>query len=326
MRPGRQVDWGELVVSSIGPMNLGSPREVNDLYAGVTNVLALACSNGRGVGNCRYGVYLFRDYDGEPIYVGQTAEQLRTRIRRHLTNQRTDAVAMNVLDPFEVDQVTMWAFWDFHDMHAEAESPAAKRAVTNRAKPTLDRAEFTVYNRALRESEFHVVLNEKPIVADQEIKLPEEVGGHLLSEEAREARNHPDVRLARRARTIANLAAVISERSVESGIRRTLLAQAQRLESLARSRLQALEAPSGGDRPEVHCGSLDEAQALLSRYAETLMTISDASSEDARARAGQDLARTGQNLVQVTQQIEAHGRDIARVVLELLGQDAGQNN
>ena len=31
-----------------------------------------------------------------------TTEQLRVRIRRHLTNQRIDAVAMNVLDPFEV--------------------------------------------------------------------------------------------------------------------------------------------------------------------------------------------------------------------------------
>ncbi|MDY0270407.1 MAG: GIY-YIG nuclease family protein [Trichloromonas sp.] len=54
------------------------------------------------IGNYKFGVYAFFDYDGEPIYVGQTNEKLRTRIRRHLTNQRTDAVAMNVLDPFEV--------------------------------------------------------------------------------------------------------------------------------------------------------------------------------------------------------------------------------
>ena len=54
------------------------------------------------VGNFKWGVYAFFDYDGEPIYVGQTNERLRTRIRRHLTNQRTDAVAMSVLDPFEV--------------------------------------------------------------------------------------------------------------------------------------------------------------------------------------------------------------------------------
>jgi hypothetical protein len=51
------------------------------------------------VGNYKFGVYAFFDYDAEPIYVGQTNEQLRTRIRRHLTNQRTDAVAMKCSTP-----------------------------------------------------------------------------------------------------------------------------------------------------------------------------------------------------------------------------------
>lgn len=57
------------------------------------------------VGNCWFGVYAFFDYDGEPIYVGQTYEKLGVRIQRHLTNQRTDAVAMKVLDPFEVYEI-----------------------------------------------------------------------------------------------------------------------------------------------------------------------------------------------------------------------------
>ena len=53
--------------------------------------------NVRKVGNYKWGVYAFFDYDGEPIYVGQTNEKLRTRIGRHLTNQRTAAVAMSDL-------------------------------------------------------------------------------------------------------------------------------------------------------------------------------------------------------------------------------------
>ena len=65
------------------------------------------------LGNFRYGVYAFFDYDGEPIYVGQTNEQLRVRIRRHLTNQRTDAVAMKVLDPFEVFEIQVWPLPEF---------------------------------------------------------------------------------------------------------------------------------------------------------------------------------------------------------------------
>ena len=66
---------------------------------------------GRGelpVSGVTNGVYAFFDYDGEPIYVGQTNEMLRTRIRRHLTNQRTDDVAMSVLDPFEVLEIEVW--------------------------------------------------------------------------------------------------------------------------------------------------------------------------------------------------------------------------
>ena len=65
-------------------------------------------SSSRKIDNAKYGAYAFYDYDGEPIYVGQTVEMLRSRIARHLTNQRTDAVAMNVLDPFEVAEIEVW--------------------------------------------------------------------------------------------------------------------------------------------------------------------------------------------------------------------------
>lgn len=199
------------------------PPEVVALYAGVARALDTPCSNGQKVGNCKHGVYLFYDYDGEPIYVGQTVESLRTRIRRHLTNQRTDAVAMSVLDPFEVAEIEMWPFW-------EIEEPA---------KETLGRAEFTVYCRALENSEFSAVLNEGEIPEAEIIELPPSVRVPLLPEQERMHREHPDIRLARRARTIANLARIISERKVKAGIRRTLWVQAQRLELLARARLDA---------------------------------------------------------------------------------------
>lgn len=186
--------------------------------------------NGEPVGNCKFGVYLFYDYDGEPIYVGQTRESLRTRIRRHLTNQRTDAVAMRVLDPFEVAELEMWPFWSLD--YAGTQDPAE----------TLARAEFTVYSLALERSEFGVVLNEGEIRPKEKIDLPRSVRAPLLTGKRRTAREHPDIRLARRARTIADLARIISERRVKPGIRRTLLAQAQRLESLARKRLAEAEA------------------------------------------------------------------------------------
>ena len=80
------------------------PFETEDLRRNLATFLDTRFDDPSGarpfVGNYRWGVYAFFDYDGEPIYVGQTNERLRTRIRRHLTNQRTDAVAMSVLDPF----------------------------------------------------------------------------------------------------------------------------------------------------------------------------------------------------------------------------------
>src|SRR5690606_23380064 len=85
------------------------PFETEDLRANLAAFLDTPFDDPAGhkvrVGNYKWGVYAFFDYDGEPIYVGQTNEMLRTRIRRHLTNQRTDAVAMSVLDPFEVYEI-----------------------------------------------------------------------------------------------------------------------------------------------------------------------------------------------------------------------------
>ena len=195
-------------------------------------VFDLTDASGRKAGDCTRGVYLFIDYDGEPIYVGQTAEKLRSRIGRHLTNQRTDAVANRVLDPFEVAEIEMWPFWGL-----EGQPPG----------DTLDRAEFTVYQQALAASRFSAVLNEGEIPAAELIDLPPSVRGSILTGEDRHNREHPDLRIARRARTIADLARVISERRVRPGIRRTLWVQSQRLEHLARTRLEEL-------------GGTDEAQ------------------------------------------------------------------
>ena len=57
-------------------------------------------------------------------------------------------------------------------------------------------------------------------------------------------RLHPDIRIARRAATIAKLAEVISQRAVQTGLRNTLLTQARRLENLAQRRLDELRGDS----------------------------------------------------------------------------------
>lgn len=215
------------------------PSDVNALYKGLANAMNTELSGGGRIGDCKWGMYLFYDYDGEPIYAGQTFESLRSRIGRHLTNQRTDAVAMSVLDPFEVAEVEVWPFWRW-------EGITKGHRLFNHTKHKLNQAEYTVYRQALAGSKFRAILNEKPPNATAMIGLPRSHRLPILDESIRRAREHPDIRLARRARTIANLARVISERRVEPGIRRTLWAQAQRLEALARHRLETLtgEPPS----------------------------------------------------------------------------------
>lgn len=172
-------------------------------------------SNGRAIGNAKHGVYAFYDYDEEPIYIGQTSEQLRVRIRRHRTNQRTDAVAMNVLDPFEVLWVEVWPFGELEDSGVTRETRIQK----------LNQAEYTVFQKLLSDSTFKAMLNEKDVPQTPTIGLPPSYRFRIVPDEFYDLRKYPDSRIARRASTIANLARVISEREVSPGLRRTLLQQ-----------------------------------------------------------------------------------------------------
>lgn len=205
----------------------GPPEETAAIRRELERVLNFEDDLGRTPSNAKYGVYAFFDYDGEPIYVGQTAERLRTRIRRHLTNQRTDAVAMNVLDPFEVAEVEMWPLHELEGLAAGSDV----------VKETLARAEYTAFTQALAASAYGAVLNEKEIPVTELLDLPASHRARIVPDDVYERRKHPDIRIARRATTIAALARVISERQVSTGLRHTLLVQAQRLELLARQRL-----------------------------------------------------------------------------------------
>lgn len=133
---------------------------------------------------------------------------------------------MNVLDPFEVAYIEVWPL----DHLVQGLSKQEK-------KYFLDRAEYTVFQKVLRESTLGAVLNEKEMAPKDEIELPVSHKGRIIPDSIYSQRRHPDVRIARRATTIANLARVISERDVSSGLRRTLLTQAQRLERLAAQRI-----------------------------------------------------------------------------------------
>lgn len=194
------------------------------------------------VGAYTCGVYAFFDYDNEPIYVGQTVEGLSSRIGRHLTNQRTDAVAMSVLDPFEVFAVEMYPLVQ-HDGVKKTLQDGERRRKNPEfelAKADLNALELAVFRICIAKSRFKAVLNEKdPAPTDQSIEVPAPVRAVIVGQEVLQIRGHADVRIARRAQTIARLAQVISERQVSVGLRRSLLVQAQRLEFLAGEQLAA---------------------------------------------------------------------------------------
>lgn len=224
-----------------GDQTSQTPFETEDLREQLAAYLDTRFTVGdhaRKIGDFKWGVYAFYDYDGEPIYVGQTNEKVRTRIRRHLTNQRTDAVAMSVLDPFEVLEIEVWPLPQFEE----------RNGTDVEARIHLSALERIITERAVEGSTFKAILNEKDApVAAVKVEPPPSVRGRIVSERVLAIRSHPDFRIARRAQVIARLAQVISERKVQGGLRRVLLTQAKRLQWLASRRFDA----RGGDRLEL---------------------------------------------------------------------------
>jgi hypothetical protein len=211
------------------------PAEVLKIRAKISEFLKQTDASGRRIGQAKCGVYAFYDYDGEPIYVGQTTESLSTRIGRHLTGRRSDAVAKFVLDPFEVLEIEVWPLF------------AAEVLTQTERKRIVDAAEWTVFQYALANSRFRAVLNEGEIAESEPVNLPDSFRRRIVPDDLFAERSHPDIRIARRAQTIASLARLISERVVSPGLRTTLHVQAQRLEHLAQSRLDDFQGAHGGE-------------------------------------------------------------------------------
>lgn len=225
----KRAKFGQRQMRRKGPARAGIPDEVKAINAEISRFMDTVGAQGQKIGGVQHGVYAFFDYEEEPIYVGQTKESLRQRIGRHLTNQRTDAVAMNVLDPFEVAFIEVWPLI------------ALKGADAETINRTLNAMEYTVFQKVLAASTLHAVLNEKDIAATDLVELPPSYRRRIIPEQIYQRRNHPDIRIARRASTIARLAQVISERNVSLGLRRTLTTQARRLQKLAAERFSEFE-------------------------------------------------------------------------------------
>jgi hypothetical protein len=245
---------------------------------------------GRKWSDAKWGVYAFYDYDGEPIYVGQTNEQLRVRLGRHLTNQRTDAVAMRILDLFEVAEVEIWPAWE----HEYVDQKNKKADPFVEAKKHLDALEYTAYLDAIANSRFKAILNEKIPPVSPRVEMPASLRRSLVTPEIRADRSHPDIRIARRAETISRLAAVARERGeVSDGLRRVLVVQAVRLAFISAVRLSHVEGRAEPDPTAIEIQKL--VGSVLSEHEDPHGLIADVNSSELEVEYSDDytdLART----------------------------------
>lgn len=149
------------------------------------------------------------------------------------------------MDPFEVFEIEVWPLPQLQDaLRSDAE-----------ARQHLDALERLITERAIDNSEFKAILNEKdPPPGRLAVEAPPSFRERIVSERVFDLRSHPDFRLARRALILSRLAQVISERKVQGGLRRVLLTQAKRLQWLAARRYDAL----GGAASVAHEGEGDD--------------------------------------------------------------------
>lgn len=148
---------------------------------------------------------------------------------------------MSVLDPLEVAEVEVWPF----DL-----SGKSKKEI----EQALASAEFTAKKKVIEASKLGFVLNEKDIPAAKEIELPKSYRHRIVPSPIYEVRQHPDIRIAQRAATIADLAKIIVERKVNKGLRRTLHLQAIRLQTLAKERMDQIAEPIAVEGGEEETG------------------------------------------------------------------------
>lgn len=235
-------------------------EDVRQFRAQLKTFMERPDDTGRRIGSATIGIYAFYDYDGEPIYVGQTREKLSGRVGRHLTNQRTDAVAMRVLDPLEVAAVEVWPLWELVKFARHATSREEKKELARQ----LDAYEYSAYLKAIENSQFKAILNEKIPPVSAPLDLPPSFKASLITDLHRVERGHADIRIARRAETVSRLADVVRERGkVTVGLRRVLVVQAVRLAFLSAQRLAVAEG-----RPMPAADSINVSQLVGSVLSE----------------------------------------------------------
>lgn len=157
------------------------------------------------------GVYALCDLDQVPLYVGQSKDGIRTRVRRHLTSARSDIIANRQLDVWEVAFV--WA-WPLEHVDQISQTEATLFHEFDPASPLIN---GTV-----------------PPEPASKAKLPEKLVLQVLPDDEIERRRQPRYRFPRQAQQVGVLLDYILETYDKKHLRRSLRAHFARLEQYYR--------------------------------------------------------------------------------------------
>ena len=129
------------------------------------------------------GVYSLCDLDEVPIYVGQSRDGIRARVRRHITSARSDIIANRQIDVWEVAYVWCWPV------------PSAEN---------LDPLEQLLFH------EFHPrspLMNGRvpPFPAKRSVSVPDKIVVKILPDDEVASRRRVELRLPRQAKHLGDL-------------------------------------------------------------------------------------------------------------------------
>lgn len=163
------------------------------------------------------GVYALCDLDETPIYVGQSVDGIRARVRRHLTSARSDVIANRQIDVWEIAYVKAWTV-------TRVEEIGGLEAVLFRS--------FN-QNKRLMNGSVPALVGEIP----KQIPPPEQTV-QVMSDDDIRVRRDPSLRLPRQIEHIGRLVDHILNVKDSPQLRQALAAHFDRLEGYRRAFLQ----------------------------------------------------------------------------------------
>ena len=155
----------------------------------------------------RIGVYALCDLDGVPIYVGQSVDGIRSRVRRHLTSARSDIIANRMIDVWEIAYVKAW--------------PVDDRATI----PALEAHLFAIFDAERQLMNGRAMGGTQDLFAD----LPDPQVVQVIAEDERRDRLRPALRLPRQIAHYLSLVDYIQTVKDERHLKRSLQAHFDRL-------------------------------------------------------------------------------------------------